>query len=270
LTQRGNPIAYLRSLEDDSHVKTRVCQYEALKDHRAFEIAKQFVKAKIEGQNLILKKYGLKTDTSIKLRIDALDNSDLPSFRRKLMQIEAKFSEFYFKQILQLFPETVAVDRRRTYKAYDGINNIFNLSYSLLKWKVHLAIVKSKLEPYLGFLHSSQFGKPSLVCDVIELYRCVLDDFIIRNSKNLHKKDFKMRQEAFSSKVKGQRQFLNKARTNEWMRNLNSLFQTTVEVPRVAVGNRQEFESLINEEAQLLARYLRGEKKEWVPRVPRI
>jgi hypothetical protein len=39
----------------------------------------------------------LKTDTSAKLRIDAIKAGDLASFRRKLMQIEAKFSQFYFK-----------------------------------------------------------------------------------------------------------------------------------------------------------------------------
>jgi CRISPR/Cas system-associated endonuclease Cas1 len=31
-TQRGKPVAMLKSLDDDSHVKTRLCQYEALKD----------------------------------------------------------------------------------------------------------------------------------------------------------------------------------------------------------------------------------------------
>ena len=43
-TQKGKPVAMLKSFDDDSHVKTRLCQYEALKDSRAFEIAKQFVK----------------------------------------------------------------------------------------------------------------------------------------------------------------------------------------------------------------------------------
>ena len=73
VTQKGRPVAMLKSLDDDSHVKTRICQYEALKDGRAFEIAKQFVKSKIEGQNNVLKKYGLKTDTSVKLKLDAVE-----------------------------------------------------------------------------------------------------------------------------------------------------------------------------------------------------
>jgi CRISPR/Cas system-associated endonuclease Cas1 len=84
-TQKGRPVAMLKSLDDDSHVKTRISQYEALKDGRAFEIAKHFVKCKIEAQNTILKKYGLKTDTSVKLRINAIETEDLKTFRRKLL-----------------------------------------------------------------------------------------------------------------------------------------------------------------------------------------
>jgi CRISPR/Cas system-associated endonuclease Cas1 len=60
LTQKGNPVAVLRSLDDDSHVQTRVCQYEALKDDRGLKIAKQIVLSKLEGQNQVLKKYGLR------------------------------------------------------------------------------------------------------------------------------------------------------------------------------------------------------------------
>jgi CRISPR/Cas system-associated endonuclease Cas1 len=47
LTQRGNPVAYLRSLDDDSHVKTRVCQYEATKNGKSLEIAKNGKKINI-------------------------------------------------------------------------------------------------------------------------------------------------------------------------------------------------------------------------------
>ncbi len=50
LTQRGKPVAMLKSLDSDSHVKTRICQYEALKNGKGVRIAKQIVLSKIEGQ----------------------------------------------------------------------------------------------------------------------------------------------------------------------------------------------------------------------------
>ena len=40
----------------------------------------------------------------------------------------------------------------------------------IFRWKVHRAVIRAKLEPYLDFLHTQQYGKPSLVCDLQELY----------------------------------------------------------------------------------------------------
>jgi hypothetical protein len=40
-----------------------------------------------------------------------------------------------------------------------------------------------------------------------------------------------------------------------------------VEIPRMKVGKRQTFETLINEETFLLAKYLRNERKDWTPRI---
>jgi len=267
MTQRGRPVAMLKGLDDDSHVATRLAQYEALKDGRAFEIAKQFVKSKIEGQNIILKKYGLKTDTSVKLRIDAIKTEELKTRRRKLMQIEAKFSQFYFKQILKVIPEKIRPESRKTFKAYDGVNNLLNLAYEFLAWKVHRALINAKLEPYLGFLHSEQFGKPSLVCDFQELYRHLIDDFIIQYCQKLAKRDFMLKMEAMAGQKKGKREYLKESKTRDFTVSLNEYFETTLEIPRIKVGERQTIETLINEEALLFAKYLRKEKSCWEPRI---
>ena len=52
------------------------------------------------------------------------------------------------------------------------------------------------------------------------------------------------------------------------MKQLNAFFETTVEVPRMRIGKKQTIETLIKEEALLLAKFLRNEKKEWNPRLP--
>jgi CRISPR-associated protein Cas1 len=267
-TQRGNPVAVLKSLSDDMHVETRVSQYEALKSGKGMEIAKSLVLAKLEGQNQVLKKYGLKRLDYVYIKeIKSLQEDDLAKLRRKITQIEAKCSKRYFHEVFGLFPEMVRPERRRTFKAYDGINNLFNLGYELLKWKVHIALLKAELEPYLGFLHSVQFGKPSLVCDFQELYRYLIDDFIIQHFLLLGKKDLVLKEEDYSPNRKGKREYLNKEKNATFIRKLNKHFTSIVEVPRMRIGERQEIETLINEEAFLLARYLRGEKPSWIPRV---
>jgi hypothetical protein len=61
---------------------------------------------------------------------------------------------------------------------------------------------------------------------------------------------------------------LKKALAKDFMNKLNSFFESKVEIPRIKHGKRQEIESLLNEEALLLARYLRSEKNEWTLRLP--
>jgi CRISPR-associated protein Cas1 len=267
LTQKGRPVAMLRSLDDDSHVNTRICQYEALNNGKGIHIAKQLVLGKLEGQNQVLSKYGLKRhDFSVMEKVKSL-KADTSSFKTRLMSIEGHFSEKYFDQILGLIPEPVRPDRRRTFKAYDGINNVFNLGYEILSWKVQHALIKAKLECYLGFLHSIARGKPSLICDFMELYRYLVDDFVIQFCRGLKKKAFIVKPEDLSAKRKGKREYLNDLQTSAFVKNLNEYFQTKVSLPRMRMGYQQEIETLISEEALLFAQYLRNEKEEWIPRI---
>ncbi len=268
ITQRGRPVAMLKSLDDDSHVKTRICQYEAYNSDKGIKIAKQFVISKLEGQNLVLRKHGLRNHGfSFKEKTESVEGESLDKIRAKLHGIEGRYSKRYFDQIFGLLPEQFRPESRKNFKAYDGVNNIFNLAYEMLSWKVHRAIVKAKLEPYLGFLHSVQHGKPSLVCDLQELYRHLFDDFLIQYCQKLRKKDFTTKTENVSRKRKGKREYLNGGQTRHLMKQLNAFFEVTVEVPRIRIGGRQTIETLINEESLLLAKFLRDERKIWNPRI---
>lgn len=84
---------------------------------------------------------------------------------------------------------------------------------------------------------------------------------------NLKKKDFALKRENYSSNRKGERQYLSKPLAKDMMTKLNSFFESIIEVPRIKHGNRQTVETLINEEALLLAKYMRNEKQAWIPRI---
>jgi CRISPR-associated endonuclease Cas1 len=149
------------------------------------------------------------------------------------------------------------------------VNNLFNLAYELLAWKVHSALINAKLEPYLGFLHSEQISKPSLVCDFRELYRYLIDDFVIQYCQKLVKRYFTFKTEKMAGQKKGKREYLNDFETKDFAKKLEDYFETIVEIPRVKVGERQTIETLMNEEALLFGKYLRNEtkKEKWVPRI---
>ncbi len=51
---------------------------------------------------------------------------------------------------------------------------------------------------------------------------------------------------------------------------LKNIDTCSLDYKRIRNGEHQTFETLINEEALLFAKWLRGEVKEWVTRVPEI
>ena len=65
----------------------------------------------------------------------------------------------------------------------------------------------------------------------------------------------------------GKRIHLCEFETNDLAEGLNLLFERIVEVPRIRHGSRQTLDTLINEEAYLLAKYLRNERRDWNPRI---
>jgi len=231
-------------------------------------IAKQFILGKFYGYNKVLEKHHLRplSDRYAQL-IMSIESEDKETFRRKLMAIESKFTKQYFDQIFMLFPKSIRPNGRKTFKAYDGLNNLFNLAYEMLSWKVHRALMNSKLEPFLGFLHSIQYGKPSLVCDFQELYRYLIDDFLIQYCQSLRSKDFIAKTEDSTRNKKGKRIYLNDLQTTDLTRKLNEFFENKVKAQRIRVGDRQTAETLINEEALLFAKFLRNEQKIWSPRI---
>ena len=51
------------------------------------------------------------------------------------------------------------------------------------------------------------------------------------------------------------------------LKQLYDYLNTKIDIPRTKWGSKQTIETLIREETGLLAKYIRDEIKEWVPRV---
>ena len=106
-----------------------------------------------------------------------------------------------------------------------------------------------------------------MVCDFQELYRYLIDDFIIQYCQGLTNRNFTLKTEKMSGQKKGKREYLSDAETKDFTSKLNNYFETTVEIPRTQIGERQTIETLIGEEALSFSRFLRRERSCWSPKV---
>jgi hypothetical protein len=112
-----------------------------------------------------------------------------------------------------------------------------------------------------------QFTK-KFTTDTAWLYRYLIDDFLIERHKKFHKKDFFVVTDFMMRLKMGKRIHLCEYETDSLAEGLNILFENEVDIPRIKHGKKQTLDTLISEEALLLAKFLRNERKDWNPRIP--
>ena len=91
----------------------------------------------------------------------------------------------------------------------------------------------------MGFLHSVQYGKPSLVCDFMEIYRYLIDDFLLDFCRGLRAKDFVVKTEVANRNKMGKREYLSNQLTRVLMNNLEGLFDSKVMFLELSSGTNR-------------------------------
>lgn len=86
----------------------------------------------------------------------------------------------YFNCLSELLPTKYQFPNRSKRPAYDNFNALLNYLYGILYAQVHLSLMKAGLDPYMSILHADQYNKPTLVYDVIEIYRHWAEEVALR------------------------------------------------------------------------------------------
>ena len=165
------------------------------------------------------------------------------------------------QELIKLFPEGVQPQFRHAYNALDITNNLFNLGYEVLKWEVYKSVINAHLDPYLGFLHSMQHGKPSLVCDLQEPYRPLIDGFLVNYCKHLEKKDFEAKYDGNKPRI-----FLKHKESSKMISSLNSFLNFRIKKQRARkFGTSSKIKTIIREDVEELGKYITKNIHGWVP-----
>lgn len=99
-----------------------------------------------------------------------------------------------------------------------------------------------------------QHGKPRLVCDFEELYRYLVDDFLLERSLKFHENDFMAKTDTrIKLRAYPKRLVLRENETNELVDNICSFFDTTVNVARIKVGYKSTINTVIDARVLSLA-----------------
>jgi CRISPR-associated protein Cas1 len=106
---------------------------------------------------------------------------------------EGRGSALYFKGFRHGFVEDMGFSKRVRRPPTDPVNSVLSLLYTFLMNRVYSAVRVAGLDPYPGFLHSVDYGRYSLVLDLMEEFRTIIADTLtlsLFNLKILQKEDF--------------------------------------------------------------------------------
>ncbi len=134
---------------------------------------------------------------------------------------------------------------------------MLSFGYVLLSNQVSSAVSLVGLDPYVGFLHGSKYGKPALALDLMEEFRPVVVDSIVLtliNTGAIQPGDFEERLGAFRLTDAGRKTFLQK---------YEERLSTSIRHP--TFGYNVTYRKAIELQTRLLGKWLVGEIPEYTP-----
>lgn len=108
----------------------------------------------------------------MRMRRDAINARDLNALRG----YEGKAAAYYFGAIRALLDPAWRFERRAYHPPPDPFNALLSFGYSLLQKDVFAAVNRVGFDPWLGFFHELDYGRPSLALDLMEEWRPVIVD----------------------------------------------------------------------------------------------
>jgi CRISPR-associated protein Cas1 len=143
----------------------------------------------------------------------------------------------------------------------DPVNALLSYGYALLTTQVSSAVQLVGFDPFVGYLHSSAYGRPALALDLMEEFRpSVVDAVVLKllNNRMLTHDDFHVELGAYRLKKEPRKLFLTtfEERLNE-----------TITHP--IFGYKTTYRRCIELQARLIAKYLTREIEAYPPLVMR-
>lgn len=160
-------------------------------DDFGLKFSRQVVYGKLTNMATLLMRIHRTRNTSapasrakeIRRLIKKLDQADSVNSVRGY---EGRGSALYFGTFNHGFIDPMSFSRRVRRPPTDPVNAVLSLLYTFLFNRVYAAVRTVNLDPYPGFLHTPDYGRFSLVLDLMEEFRVIIVDTLTLSLFNLN------------------------------------------------------------------------------------
>lgn len=217
LNNFGDPIGRVWFAKMGSTALIRRKQLEVAEGEKGLELIIDMIRQKIKNQAAFLKKLmyarpGKENlfENPIKIINSAISSLEIQNgkpedARNSIMGIEGTAGRAYFQCLSRLMPEKYIFKGRSRQPAGDPFNAVLNYCYGILYSGIEKSCILAGLDPYVGFLHTDNYNKKSMVFDLIEPFRIFAEQTTIYlfTGKKIKDEYFHMTDNAVSLNDKG-------------------------------------------------------------------
>lgn len=178
--------AYYGRLESTSHknigrLKKQIFTSED--DLFSLEMAKNIIRAKINNQLVVLRRYSKDSNKDISEEVKSLkiykDKVTHINSINELIGYEGNGAKYYFQGLSKIIKSEFKFKGRNRMPPKDPFNSLLSFGYTLLMHEIYGEIENKGLTPYCGYLHKDHERHPTLASDLMEEWRAVIIDFIV-------------------------------------------------------------------------------------------
>lgn len=183
LTRHGRLKGQLTPIKS-KNILLRMAQYERSRDPQfSLAVAKEIVRAKIANGLEILRRFTYNHPdrrgemTPEMARLEECERQiDQEEGREGLNGIEGVAARAYFGAFGKMILADLSFPGRKRRPAPDPVNALLSFGYTLIANEIHSLLDAIGFDPYLGFFHQIDYGRPSLALDLMEEFRHPLVD----------------------------------------------------------------------------------------------
>jgi CRISPR-associated protein Cas1 len=125
--------------------------------------------------------------------LDLIDPARRAESVESLRGYEGRGTALFFDAFPLGFVDNMGFSKRVRRPPTDPVNSVLSLLYTFLMNRVYTAVRIAGLDPYPGFLHTIDYGRYSLVLDLMEEFRSIIAETLtlsLFNLKILRRDDF--------------------------------------------------------------------------------
>lgn len=184
---------------ESKNAQLRIRQYQKHLDNEfKVSLAKAIVHAKLHTGRELLMRYARNHPeidfSQDKIQMEAcISQIEHKQSVNSVMGVEGAAASVYFEAFGKMLRKELRFEKRQRRPPKDPVNALLSLGYTLIGNEMHSMVCAVGFDPYIGFFHGIDYGRPSLALDLIEPFRhAIIDRFTLYlvNNHILSEKDF--------------------------------------------------------------------------------